>query len=93
VASLDLDAIARAAADQAAERVLRELPAALRRVLDERAKKLEPLAEILSIGRDAARKRLARDHELRALGVVVGRQWKGKRSVVEAHLAARGGVR
>ncbi len=55
-----------------------------------RAEQLEPLSAILNIGNDASRKRLKRDPQLRALGVIVGRQWRCKRSVVEGYLAVGG---
>jgi hypothetical protein len=76
------DAIAAAVAPVVASEVAKALA--------EREEKLETLATILGVALDTARKRLKRDHELRALGVVVGRQWKAKRSVVLAHLAQAG---
>lgn len=48
--------------------------AELQRVLGEQRETPRPLAEILGIGADAARKREARDAELRKLAIASGRR-------------------
>lgn len=62
----------------------------LRRVLDERNEKIEPLAAILGIATDSALKREKRDPGLKALAVCkVGRQRRYRRASVMAYLAAK----
>ena len=92
-AVVDLDGIARAAADRVAERVLRELPAIVRAELAAQAEKLEPLGAILGISTRAAAKRITRDPGLRALGVpqAPNRPLLFRRSAVVAHLERKAG--
>jgi hypothetical protein len=60
----------------------------LRTALDEHDEKLLPLASILGITDDAARKRLRRSPQLRAMGVPNGRRLVFKASVVQSYLAS-----
>jgi hypothetical protein len=63
------------------------LEAAVERVLARRDEKLEPLAAIIGVKTDTARKMVARDKGLRDLGVPRGRSYVFRRSAVVAYLA------
>lgn len=87
---IDLDAVAAAAAERTAQRVLDQLPSIIRGELQRRDEdKLLPLAAILGCSSKAATTRLSRDGELRALGLRVGRRLLFRRAEVEAFLAQR----
>ncbi|MFI5229826.1 MAG: hypothetical protein ACHQWU_12205 [Gemmatimonadales bacterium] len=93
MALVDLDAIARLAAEQVADRVLRELPEIVRRELAARTEALQPLSAILGISTRAAAKRIARDPGLRALGVTqaANRPLLFRSSAVIAYLDQKAG--
>jgi hypothetical protein len=61
----------------------------VREVLAERVERLAPLHVILSCAADTARKRIARDPGLRALGVPSGRGFVFEPSAVKAYLKAK----
>jgi hypothetical protein len=87
---VDLDLIARRAAEEVLDRIGDVLEERLRKVMAANVEKLEPLAVILGISGKAACERCRRDDGLRALGVRSGRRLLFKRSAVESYLASRG---
>ena len=62
---------------------------AVRRVLAEQAERLEPLSVILGISSKAAHARLARDPQLRRIGVQVGARCLFKRNAVEGYFRTK----
>jgi hypothetical protein len=65
----------------------------VQRRLAERAEQLQPLAAILGCERKAANSRLARDADLRNLGVLSGKRLLFRASDVESYLRTRAGRR
>lgn len=90
---IDLDQLARAAADEAARRVVAELPRLIDEALARAQEKPQPLASILGCSTKAAHSRIARDPGLAAVGILVGRRRLFAASTVRAYFAARGGAR
>lgn len=88
--AIDVEALAAALAQKVGDAlrpIVRDEVRAARAEEKERA--LEPLAAILGVSAAAARMRLSRDADLRALGLRVGRRLMFRRADVEAFLAER----
>jgi hypothetical protein len=60
----------------------------IRAAISEQQETLKPLAQVLGLKNDSARKRVRRDPGLRALGVPVGRRILFRAHEVEAYLRA-----